>query len=622
MTPEQLTAVNTNERRVYLSASAGSGKTTVSTARTERLLKEDVDPESMLSISFTRKASSELRERLILALGNDEAARETVAKLTMGTAHSFCYRILRAYGSRIGYVNADRITIVDADESDLLLERICQDFGYLTVEGNRSKWRSGLSLKRVKAWRDAAYTGMECEATAAHRPILDRILNRYWSELKAGYVLDFGKLLIETTRLFNEHPDVMELYRARYKWIFVDEAQDLSRALHSFLFLLMADANVFLIADQRQSIYRFNGADPSLLADLVANHGFTALSIPHTFRCPVSIVEASNKLIWVNNEPNSPPAIAFTKRQGTIELIPGRTAAIIDAVRRLRTEHAYGWAEIAILARKHSTLNHIRFEMMNARIPCHQSAGSNEMSGRFWKLLHALIRLAVNPADRFAFLRLANEYGLSGEEYGAIRAAAASKGTAEMTEYVWGDYGSGIYSDLWNTEEPHWNDLTAKGWGTDCLADFNAMPFIDLAAECLRIRYSVEGVAPAAWWRRHFEAGEFESLSEALEFAATFDQDKGDDWKVGDSVSLSTIHAAKGLEYPAVILVEWNDGEFPSRRDMATEADLQESRRLAYVGMTRAKSYLGIHFRGPNDFGESREITPPSRFIAEAGLST
>lgn len=619
-TAQQREAITATDPRIFVGAAAGSGKTRVTTARIARLINEGIEPNRIMATTFTRKAASEMRARVAALLESRENAAEIVRDLTLGTIHSICLRILKTYGDRIGYGDASRITIVDDDDTDQLLERICFDFHYLVVYSQnprKIRWREGLSRKKVDQYMLDWYTGAKSKEPARIQEKLHRIVREFHTQMREAYALDFGSILLETNRLLRENPDVLERYREQYQYIFIDEAQDLDKVLHEFIFLLMDRANVFAVGDPRQSIYGFKNARPDILADLVNNHGFRVMSLPHCFRCGDAIVEAANTLIAINNEPFSEPAIGATGADGEINTFCGRSESIVQKVRDICDLEAAPWTSIAVLARKHSHLKRIQFRFQEAGIPSHRSVNTDFKADPNFRLLLAVMRLAINPADIFAFIRLCNAYGVSAVEYPIIRARAKHGGLPILEEYVTNpEYTTGFKNET-DREKTSFTDLIEAGWGTESRPCIDAMDFIDRAAEALSVKFSVFAVAQAAFWRSFYELEEFTYLFEALDFINDFDPERGDDYRAGNSVTLSTIHAAKGLEWDYVILAEMNEGTLPANK---ADESIEESRRIAYVGVTRGRRRVHLHFRGTDDFGEHAIVMPPSRFLTESKL--
>lgn len=597
-TPEQLDAINNPAQRIVVLAGAGSGKTRCMTMRIHRLLVEGVRPDAMCVMTFTRKAATEMRERIVALLGDTDAARETVKDMSLGTIHSICYRIMRAYGDRIGYARASEITVVDPAEADLLLERVCVDLGYASASIKGKKWKTGLSLKAVNKFREDYYTGGSSDWTDKQRAALDTILAEYRMRLREAHVLDFGSLLSESTRLFREHPDVLTLYQDKWTHVFIDEVQDVDAAQHAQLLMLTERANVFMVGDVRQSLYQWRSARPDIVRSLVTREEdpYHLIEIPSCFRCGMEIVVAANKLIRHNNDPLNFDMRCESEKLGQVRTFHGRTESIVAEVNRIRRS-AYGWGEIAILARRHSTLRRIAWELSADGIPNRRSRSMNEIAGDAdFALFHAILRVMHNPNDHFAFLRVADRLGIDGPTMARIRAEAARNevAIARAAGTVVGSFASvfvpiGTGAASVETSVSHVRSHTDARWG------------INVSCH-------------AGFWLEHCPDM---TLAEALEWFSTWDADAGDDYESLDAISLMTGHAAKGLEWPVVIIAEANEGALPTATAIR-EGTVNEERNIAYVMLTRAKDLVSIHYREPEDHGENRQVRPISRFVTEA----
>lgn len=254
LTPSQQQAVESDARDILCIAGAGAGKTRVLSQRVIRILNVGTEPKSFLILTFTRRAAKEMKQR-IEAVAGDGSTRG----MLIGTFHSVCFSLLRAYGDRIGY-DTQTLSVIDTIDADALLQSTARDCGL--VDGN-GKGKKGCSLKQLAAYRDAVYAGMTHEITEQ----LEQWFAHYTSERRSMNVLDFGSCLTEVNRLFTECPDVLEIYRRRIEHIFIDEAQDLDAIQHGFVFLF-PDATHFFVGDLRQSIYGWRSARPDLLRRL------------------------------------------------------------------------------------------------------------------------------------------------------------------------------------------------------------------------------------------------------------------------------------------------------------------------------------------------------------------
>lgn len=269
LTARQLEAVTTWASRALVLAGAGSGKTATLTARIAHLIQErSVDPRAIMAISFTRKASRQIRQRLIGLLGGDEAATKTVNQITTGTVHAVALRILQTYGDKLRY-QRDRITILNPDDADLLLETVIDDLKYRNVKG---AWRDGLSMRAILQYIERGNAGEPRGRETIGRASLDALTvieREFKDRLFASNSLTFGLILTECRRLLETNDDVLDTLRRRYGYLLIDELQDSSAIQVDFYLKLCGPVELFAVGDPRQSIYGFNYAKPEVMEWLV-----------------------------------------------------------------------------------------------------------------------------------------------------------------------------------------------------------------------------------------------------------------------------------------------------------------------------------------------------------------
>ena len=557
LTTSQLRAVTTDSRDVLVIAPAGSGKTRVVVERIAHLLTvRGVKPWEILCLTFTRRAAGEMRERLLQRLRDqvDGDPVSVVAKMLCGTFHSVALTLLTDHGSRIGY---ESLTVITEDDSEFLLQAVCQDFGYCRGK----KWREGLSAIKVRAALDRTYTsgvepGVECERI---------IVREYKARLYSMQCLDFGSILLECRRLFSECPDVLATYRKQIKHVLVDELQDSDAVQFSMHDWFAPPATFFGVGDRRQSVYGFRGARPDLMRE--RHPDAEVIDLRECWRCGDSIVAAANRLIAHNGDTLAQPMIGATDRAGIVREITGRSADVAAMVRVLGSE-GYAWSDIAVLARRHSTLERLADAMVEAGIPHHRvGAGADICKGGPFLELHAALRLCINPRDRMAELRLKRMPEPRRDVFIATIRSAILSGDGNVN-------------------------------ATD----------VGPAACDIMGRVTPEVV----WWQEHCPDTH---IADALRWYAIMDAQ--DDLPRGNVVTLATIHAAKGLEWPAVIVANCLEGELPGSRAIREPGGVEEERRVMYVAETRAAETLLLHWRRPEDQSPDGRIQEPSRFLGE-----
>ncbi len=574
-TSAQQQAIESDAREIMCVAGAGAGKTRTMVERIARLLVSGTRPSALLVLTFTRRAAREMRERLIERLGGGENAKTIVAQITLGTFHAVAYKLLRIWGERLGY-DAESLTIVPPGDADLILQQIASEFGY----ARDGKWRGGLSWTRLSQWRECQYTGgTPPRGSQGVQDALARIFAEYCNRLRGAQSLDFGLTLLEVKRLLDSQSDIREKYNSTIKHVFVDEAQDLDEFQHGMLFYFWPPASIFFVGDLRQSIYAWRSARPDLLRRLLQGRTFEVIDLDSCFRCSDRIVEAANTLIDRNGDELAAPMRGATRRRGLVEAFEGDYGAVVAKVKELQSFHAAG--EIAVLGRTHRVLRYVQGAMAEAGVSCNRVGQSSDLAKtEAFSKLHAALRLVVNRRDRFAVLILAAELGLDQERIARLNLAAAA--------------GSPIFDA--------YLQLGSNALG-DSIAFANPEHGVELFIDAMSRSLPIDTARAAGFWSAFCSD---KSIAEALEWYADFDSDKGEDYRKGEAVTLITAHAAKGLEWDAVIVAGLDEGVFPSVRS----TDVLEERRLCYVAMTRARHYVGLHHMGE-----------PSQFIGESEVA-
>ncbi len=609
-TAAQTRAIVTDSREVLVLAGAGSGKTSVMVARLRRLFADGASPHDFMVLTFTRRAAGEMRERLIRGLTEDghENADRIVAYMMLGTFHSAALRILRRDGDKIG-LDGPSITIIDPSDADVLLKQVCRDFGYMKGD----KFKSGLSWKSVSGYREALYTGQLSEGTRTVEG--DRILAEYRSRMIQLNALDFGSILAECRRLLAEHPNVLESYRAQIRHVVVDEIQDSDETqfdLHDFF---SPPATFFAVGDFRQSIYGWRGARPALC--LKRHPSAELIQLRENFRSGAAIVHVANTLIAHNGADVSEPMIAATGRNGVVEDFNGRSADVVARINAVR-EKGFAWRDIAVMARTHRALTGIAAACDEANIPRHRvGAGFDICDTEEFRRLHAAMRLCVNHSDNLAFLRLVDKFGLSATDYAEVRRATAQGGVSHFRAMRFMRVGQPTELErliecgghIQSAEEIQ-DVKEIRERGEKCEDPPGHIPF-----DVIALSQALDTRPVSSFWIDNCSGMTF---AEALEWFGT--RDAQADLPSDNVVTLLTVHAAKGLEWPAVIVANLNDGEFPSSQSISRGECDSEERNVGYVAFTRAKEVLALHWRREEDQNGEWGIKPPSRFLAEAGV--
>ncbi len=618
LNPMQQLAVKHDTGPLLLLAGAGSGKTRALTHRIAWLVRMyRVDPWQILAVTFTNKAAGEMRERLEDLLGD-------IQGLWVSTFHAACVRILRREIEALGF--SRNFTIYDDQDQERLLKVILQE---LNIDDKQLKPRAiAAAIDRAKnkgLWPEQLDDGDHRSAE------IIRIYALYQERLQQANALDFGDLLMQTVRLFEEHPEVLEKYRQRFHYILVDEFQDTNQVQYRLVSLLASGhGNLCVVGDDDQSIYRWRGAEVGNILNFERDYpGCETIRLEQNYRSTKTILDAAGAVVS-QNRGRKPKKLWTENTDGegvTLETLPddleeGRYLA--SEISRLQ-RGGRKLRDIAVFYRTNAQSRVIEEALRNARLPYVMFGGVKFYARMEVKDILAYLRILCNPADAVSARRVINvpargigavtinkistfETEAGGFlpacrlalDRGALKGAAASKVQAfielisEFTEMA--------------AETPY-PELTAAliektGYGPQLRAERTeeARNRLDNLEQLL------------AGMEEHF--GREGTLEEYLEEVSLITDIDSYDPSL-DRVTLMTLHAAKGLEFPVVFMVGMEEDLFPHSRSADGPEALEEERRLCYVGMTRAmeKLYLS-HARRRRIFGDY-QFNPPSRFLAE-----
>lgn len=625
LTDTQRAAVNSTARETAVVCGAGSGKTTILTHRVAKLLSDGVSPHDIMVLTFTRKAANEMIERINALTDSDI----TKTSMMIGTFHAVALAVVRNEGSAIGY-DGERLTVVDPDDASMLLNQTAADLGYIKA----GTWRAGVTAGRLKAFLDGYYntgkwprTDPSQHGTAKNVDIdLRRIVCDYHVTLKRMNLLDFGTLLVACHYLLS-FKGIRERWNDRVKHVLVDEVQDTDEIQYDIHRFFAPPATLFVVGDRRQSIYGFRGARPDLFHEQY-RHAET-ITVPECFRSTPEIVGVANRLYAAGRDKDAVEMIAVRPSGKPVTVMTGRSRNIVQAIE----DHlAAGFepTEIAVLARGHRTLKRIAgvIDEINATRAIPDTLAYRRIGASFdicdteeFRRLRAALRLCVNPKDDLAFLRLAsNEFGLMPDELAEVRARAADGGGLFD---AW--FGPVVGDMRFVRSQLNVGNLAMT------IASHDVSKSLKATAWSIAESMTCPGPAPyrrvAYWWHTMY-GGTVQNALLSLSLRDSQSDMPGPGDK-NDRVTLATIHAAKGLEWPCVILAEANEGSLPSGqaiarsradRTAAAQEAIEEERRVAYVAVTRACVSLTIHHRSPADCDPKRKPAVPSRFIADMGV--
>lgn len=632
---EQRQAVETVDGPVLIMAGPGSGKTRTLTHRIAYLLQErGVAPWSILAVTFTNKAAKEMRDRLERLVG--AVARD----LTVGTFHNFCVRVLRQHGYHLGLDRS--FTIYDTDDQLGVIKAAMKELDLDVKQHSPRAILSRISAaKSVRANPDDFRAQVETygdEIVARVYPVYQRLLRTYQG-------LDFDDLLNQTVDLFQYLPEILSRYQQRYRYIMVDEYQDTNHVQYSLIHLLAdgPDANLCVVGDEDQSIYRFRGADITNIRNFKRDYpNATTIFLEQNYRSTQPILEAAMGVIKENPERTEKQlrAVQGTGAKVVVqELYDERQEAqfLANEITRLRLLKKHAYRDFAIMYRTNAQSRPIEQALDRARIPLQLIGGIRFHERQEVKDVMALLRTVVNPADTISLRRVIGSDMPLGKGIGP-KALEAIEGWATETALP---LASG-FDALLEAEDgmPRAVPPRVTGRSKTALLEF-ARTFGDLRREAGRLslaEFFKEALDRSGYLAHLKETAQGERLENIEELgneiarwpdqnpvsgltsyleekALVSDADEIED--EGDKVTLITLHAAKGLEFPIVFLVGLEEGLLPHSRATASEdpKELEEERRLAYVGITRAMKLLYITHAFKRTRWGQEETSEPSRFL-------
>ena len=604
-------------------AGAGSGKTKVLTHKIAYDIESGIKPWNILAITFTNKAANEMKERIEKLIG--DAAKD----LWMGTFHSICVRILRRYIDRIGY-KTDFVIFDTSDQKTLIkecLKALKVDDKIFTDRGVLSE----ISNVKNEMLEPKAY-GVKYAGDFRKEKIAE-IYELYQRRLRENNAIDFDDIINFTIKILSENPDVLDYYTEKFKYILVDEYQDTNKAQFTLVSLLASKyGNVTAVGDNDQGIYSFRGADISNILNFERDFpGTRIIKLEQNYRCTGNILKAANavikhnenkydKKLWTENEEGHLPCIYC----GEDEYDEGRY--IVEQINHLKTEEYYKNSDFTILYRMNAQSRAIEDILMREGIPYKVIGGLKFYERKEIKDIIAYLRLIHNSADNLSLKRIINEpkrgigktsidqiqeisdktgnsmYEIirNAQEYGLTRVFSNSRDFIEQIEYLKSKKDELKISDLIK------ETLNKTGY-TKALENENSVEAetrIENLEEFLTVAIEFE------------EESADNTLAEFLEnITLSSDIDGMEDQD--DSVTLMTLHSAKGLEFPVVFLVGMEEGIFPGYKSIGEPPALEEERRLFYVGITRAKQYLYLTCAKHRTIFGSTSYNQVSRFVKE-----
>lgn len=621
---KQYEAVVNTEGPCLVIAGAGSGKTKVLTHKIAYLIGEkQVKPWNILAITFTNKAANEMKERIGNLVG------DVAADIWMGTFHSICVRILRRFIDRIGFDSS--FIIFDTSDQRTLVKACIKSIGLDDKMFTDRSVLSEISNAKNEMLEPDQYTVRANGDFRKEKIAL--VYEMYQKRLKENNAIDFDDIINYTIKILMENPDILEYYSDKFHYVLVDEYQDTNKAQFTLVTMLASkNGNITVVGDNDQGIYSFRGADISNILNFERDFpGTKIIKLEQNYRCTGNILKAANAVIknnevtykkelWTENEVGNLPAVYSAKNEydeGTY---------IAQQIEHLRREEYYKYSDFAILYRMNTQSRAIEEILRRESIPYKIIGGLKFYERKEIKDIISYLRLIQNPSDNLSLKRIINEpkRGIGKTSLDKIEELSINSGVP-MYEIIKNAEQYGLNRVFLNSREfvNAIEELKAKK---------DDIKISDLIKETLK----KSGYTQALENENTIEAeNRIENLDEFLTVAIEFEDESADN-KLSDflegitlssdidnmeeaeeTVTLMTLHSAKGLEFPVVFLVGMEEGIFPGYKSIGEPKELEEERRLCYVGITRAKEHLFLTCSKQRTIFGSTSCNQVSRFLRE-----
>ena len=621
---KQYEAVTNTEGPCLVIAGAGSGKTKVLTHKIAYLMGEkNILPWNILAITFTNKAAKEMKERIELLVG--EAAKD----MWVGTFHSICVRILRKFIDRIGFDSS--FIIFDTSDQKTMIKQILKDLQLDEKLFSDRSVMSEISNAKNEMLEPETY------AVKAHgdfrKEKIAEVYERYQKRLKENNAIDFDDIINYTIKILMENPDVLEYYSNKFQYILVDEYQDTNKSQFTLITMLASKhGNITAVGDNDQGIYSFRGADISNILNFEKDFpGTKIIKLEQNYRCTGNILKVANaviknnevkydKKLWTENEVGNLPKVFSADN----EYDEGRYIA--EQVEHLRREEKYKYSDFAVLYRMNTQSRAIEEILRREAIPYKIVGGLKFYERKEIKDIISYLRLVQNPADNLSLNRIINEpkRGIGKTSLDKI-AQIAEENNISMYEVI-------KHAEVYGLNRVYLNSREF----IDCIESIITKKDELTISELVKKILKDTGYTRALENENTIEAeNRIANLEEFLNVAVEFEEESADNGlsdflegitlssdldnmeETDESVTLMTLHSAKGLEFPVVFLVGMEEGIFPGYKSIGEQKELEEERRLCYVGVTRAKENLFLtNSKQRTTFGSTTH-NPPSRFLQE-----
>ena len=597
----QIKAVKEINGPVIVVAGAGSGKTRVLTHRLCYLVECGVDSSNILAVTFTNKAALEMQERVNKMLDDNRS--------TIMTFHSLCARILRKEAHNLGYKND--FEIYDDDESQKVIKKIFDD-----LELNNTTYKP----KEVRNYISKIKNGKKPMLDPRKQADFDLFYNKYNERLKLENAMNFDDLLLNVVELFNKHFDVLDYYQRKFLYIMVDEFQDTNTVQYELIELL-ADRfrNIFVVGDGDQSIYSFRNANVGNIKEFIRHFKPVQIVLDINYRSKSNILNAANSLIAKNHDRIKKDLKSIQDEGDLVELKECDTSQseMIYIKNKIQLLHnqGYNYNEMAVFYRVNALSRNVEDMLLKCGIPYRVFGGMSFFSRKEIKDMIAYLKLVVNIENLWAFKRVVNEpkRGIGTQTIEKIDSLVSSGYTLssainsinnkKVFDFV--NFIKGLRKEFENTSITNYIDILVE--------KLNLVEYYKDDIDRLENIQELNSVLQEA--DEAYEGTDLEKLEELLMYLA-LRTDEEAKFNTENYVSLMSFHQAKGLEFPIVFMMALEDDIFPSSQAIL-ENELEEERRIAYVGITRAKEKLFLSYARNRMLYGKTMMSRPSRFIKE-----
>lgn len=624
---EQRAAVKHTEGPLLIMAGAGSGKTRVLTHRIAYLIEEKaVPPKNILAITFTNKAAREMKERVQQLVGSDSE------EMLVSTFHSMCVRILRRDIDRIGY--SRNFTIIDSSDQQSLMKQILKD---LNIDPKQYDPRAMIAqISNMKNELITPEVALDRAGNFYERQVAE-IYQSYQKTLRKNQALDFDDLIMETIHLFKRVPEVLQYYQRRFQYIHVDEYQDTNQAQYYLVKQLASRyQNLCVVGDSDQSIYRWRGANIENILTFEKDYpSAKVIFLEQNYRSTKTILEAANHVIK-NNKSRKPKKLWTENEEGKkITYFQGSTEReeamfVVDKINKLTEDGEYSLNDIAILYRTNAQSRVVEDTLIKANINYQMVGGLKFYDRKEIKDIIAYLRLIVNPDDDLSFERIVNvpKRGIGATSLERLRQYALEHDLSlfqAIDEIEYANVPRRAAQALIGFQEDINNFIQQQEF-------LSATDIVEQVLKRTGYREMLENERTIEAQTRLENLDEFMTVVKDFEnqndedrslvafltdLALIADIDTMEDSETTDQVTLMTLHSAKGLEFPVVFLIGMEENVFPHSRSMVDDEEMEEERRLAYVGITRAEKELYLTNAHMRTLYGKTNFNPISRFITE-----